>query len=543
MGVFFVAQAAIFACLFTAVIVVSRRYLVQRALRVVPGPPSLSFWAGNLKQMFTPNALAFHAEIQRQFEKVVRIQGFLGDQQLLISDPKALHSILVKDQHTFEESEWMIESRRVGFGPGLLSTLGAQHRKQRKILNPAFSIAHMRRMIPIFQVLTSQLQEILRRDVADGSKEIDMLEWMGRLALDLIGQAGLGYSFGALQGVDNDYARSIKSIGPMLSKVNVWRRLIPTLTSTFPAPVLGWLTKVAPWPTIQHLAEASNAMHKTSTEIWEEKKGLEGLGDEAGLNQLGEGRDLMTILLRANAATEETERLSDAELIAQMSTFILAGTETTSSALARILYLLTINPDAQETLRKELVGVDGRKGELDYDALNALPFLDAVCRETLRLFPPINFVHRVARQDFLLQLGTPFRGLDGKSHTELMVPSDTNIIVNIKAVNRDPDIWGPDALEWKPERWLAPLPDSVANARIPGVYSNQLTFIGGGRACIGFKFSQLEMKVVLSQLVSAFRFAPSAKKQVEWRWGGIASPYIVGGDSSKTQLPLTVSLA
>lgn len=65
------------------------------------------------------------------------------------------------------------------------------------------------------------------------------------------------------------------------------------------------------------------------------------------------------------------------------------------------------------------------------------------------------------------------RGTDGKEYTEVLVPNNTTIVVNILGVNRDPEIWGPDAHEWKPERWLSPLPESVVNARIPGVYSNQ----------------------------------------------------------------------
>ena len=55
---------------------------------------------------------------------------------------------------------------------------------------------------------------------------------------------------------------------------------------------------------------------------------------------------------------------------------------------------------------------------------------------------------------------------------ELLVPKDTPVFISIMASNTNPDIWGPDADEWKPERWLAPLPETVGDAKIPGVYSN-----------------------------------------------------------------------
>jgi len=78
----------------------------------------------------------------------------------------------------------------------------------------------------------------------------------------------------------------------------------------------------------------------------------------------------------------------------------------------------------------------------------------------------------------------------------------------------------------------------VAAAHIPGVYSNLMTFLGGGRACIGFQFSLLEMKVVLSLLMESFNFSPSGK-EVAWNMPGISWPSVKG--SNTAQLPLKVS--
>lgn len=72
------------------------------------------------------------------------------------------------------------------------------------------------------------------------------------------------------------------------------------------------------------------------------------------------------------------------------STFIFAGHDTTTSALSRILHQLSINPDMQKRVREEVTAARKENGDLDYDTLMNLPCLDAVCRETLRLFPPIS---------------------------------------------------------------------------------------------------------------------------------------------------------
>jgi hypothetical protein len=77
-------------------------------------------------------------------------------------------------------------------------------------------------------------------------------------------------------------------------------------------------------------------------------------------------------------------------------------------------------------------------------------------------------------QDMVLPLATPITGVDGTVMNEIPLPKGSEVRVNVTASNNDPNIWGPDAFEWKPERWLQPLPETVTSARIPGVFSNLL---------------------------------------------------------------------
>ena len=72
-----------------------------------------------------------------------------------------------------------------------------------------------------------------------------------------------------------------------------------------------------------------------------------------------------------------------------------AGTDTTSNALSRILHMLAEHPEAQEKLREELSSAGAPDGDADYDALDRLPYLEAICRETLRLFPPVRYLRRL----------------------------------------------------------------------------------------------------------------------------------------------------
>ncbi|THH05492.1 hypothetical protein EW146_g9889 [Bondarzewia mesenterica] len=443
---------------------VSQR-IKQVHLRNIPGPPSASFWTGNIGQVFAPDGWKFHADIAANYGRVVRLNGMLGDTELYISDTRALHNILVKDQHIFEESSRSIAQNQTFFGPSVVSTLGDHHKRQRKLLSPVFSNGHMRHLMPIFYQITQQLRETLIAKVEDGPKEVDMMDWMTRAALELVGQAGLGYSFDTLDDkVENTYANATKNFLPTVNSPSMIIALefLPWLMRIGTSAFRRAVAEKTPWEDVQRLINVLDIMDKTSREIFENKKIALEKGDQAVVHQIGEGKDIISVLMKANMAVSAEDRIPEKELLAQMSTLIFAAMDTTSSALSRTLSLLSERQDIQDKLRAELMDAREMSNDRDFDSLHALPYLEAVCRETLRF----------TRKDVVLALGTPITGVDGTKISEIMIPNNTGIYVSILAVNRDPGIWGDDAMEWKPERWLSPLPPSVAEARIPGVYAN-----------------------------------------------------------------------
>ncbi|KAI9442924.1 cytochrome P450 [Lactarius indigo] len=513
----------------------------QRSLLKIPGPSNPSLFWGHWHHMFNPYAYSFHESLYKSYGRVSRVYGFLGDVQLVVSDPKACNNIFIKDQPTFEMTEASLRSNMHASGPSLFATSGAQHRMQRKLLNPAFNIKHMRYMTPIFYRITKQLRENLWSIVSNGQEEIDVADWMGKVALELIGQAGLGYSFGIFEGRDDEYCKALKEWIPTSSSLAVSRNLLPYIDKIFHPKVLKVLGRMLPWPKLNHLMDLAETLNSKSRGIHETKKRLLELGDDATVKQVGDGKDILSLLMRASWTGPEDVRLSEEEMVAQMAVLLLAGTDTTSSALSRILHLLALHPDVQDKLRKELKDAHEDNEELTHDQLVALPFLEAVCRETLRLYAPVPGVMRTARSDIVLPLSAPIRDVDGREVNEIFVPKNTNVFAQIYNLNRDPSVWGADAAEWKPEHWLGPLPQSVSDANIQGVYANTMTFIGGTRACIGFKFSQLEMKVVLSQIIPTFRFAP-AGAEIVWRFGVISSPSVKGSVGIfRPKLPMRVS--
>ncbi|ETW79677.1 cytochrome P450 monooxygenase 72 [Heterobasidion irregulare TC 32-1] len=462
-------------------------------------------WERNFNQLYNQSTWDFHEKILAQFGNIVRLQCISGDSLLYVADSRALHNILVKDQYTFEEASTFIESHFE------ILSLGEHHRKQRKLLNPVFSAKHMRSLTPVFYKVTDKFRRALTSKIgaAGGKQEVDVMVWMSRIALKLIGQGALGYSFDNIgeEGA-NEYGKAAKAMMyvrapvpsllirpymPALFVTIVPRQLLPWVSDLGSASFWEKAVRALPSKPVRALVDIVDIMDHTSREILERKEALQK-GDAEVSQEVGEGKDIISVI-----------------------TLIIAAMDTTSAALSCILYLLSQNIDVQDKLRAELTRAreESRSpiGEMDYSQL--------------------------ARKDVMLPLGTLITGDNGQPISEVFIPCNTDVICSIIGVNHNPAIWGPDATTWRLERWLEPLPPSVSDVRVPGVYSNMMTFAGGARACIGFKFSELEMKVVLAMLLPLVKFAPSGKRVV-WNIGTVSTPRLPG--TNTPTMPLVLSL-
>ncbi|KAG5636862.1 hypothetical protein H0H81_006584 [Sphagnurus paluster] len=541
------SQSALALVVVLTVYQLLRRFVVKTSLDNIPGPPSNSFikavQQGNMRQLFNTNGWEFHHKLGETFGRVALVLGLFGDKQLYISDPKALYYILVKNQDLFDHSEANLTMLSLIFGQSVGSTTGDQHRKLRKMMNPVFSVAHLRDMLPIFYEVTQKIDVAIAKDLSDGPREINILQWMTRAALEMIGQSGLGYSFDSLEDEEseNPYTKAVKELFPTILKLRfIQEFLLVPLVKIGSPKFRRACVELLPLKNVQKVKEMTDIMDKTSREIVDSKRQALAKGNEAVQQQVSQGKDVISILMKANLAASERDRLDDTEVLAQLTGLIFGAMDTTSNALSRTLYILAQHPEVQEKLRQEIREAREQYGQIPHDELVALPYLDAICRETLRLYPPLSVVIRSSKKDAVVPLSTPIKGRDGQDINEIAIPKNTDIIISILNCNRDTSLWGSDALEWKPERWLSPLPDAVREARIPGVYSNLMTFIGGGHSCIGFKFSELEMKVVLSVLVDHYRFSPS-KEEIIWQMGNISIP-TVKGEPGKPVLPIKMDL-
>ncbi|KZV60478.1 cytochrome P450 [Peniophora sp. CONT] len=514
-------------------------YFHESTLANLPGPGGYSWLTGHTKQLYHHRGWRFHLKDIVGYGSAVRLRGYLGEDILYITDPVALRTILVKEHgHIFDEPPMIIERNKLLWGPGLLSSTGSAHKHQRAIAYSVFSERRIKSMLPVMYDVVKKLEATLCCQLQFGSAEVDMMHWMSRCSLELIGQAGMGVSFDDLQKESesrpNKYMAAAKQLIPLSFPLQAFMRMIPYLVRLGSPELLGALSAYAPHANIRKLRKIAYFLYDTNAELYWRRRRAILAGDEMAMRR----DDALSSLIRENECAPQDRRITNKEMISQIGTLIFAGQDTTSLSIARMLHVLALDQPRQDRLRTELRGTTELQSPLPYDELCRLPYLDAVCKETLRLHAPVTQLHRVPRQDVVIPLGRPVVGKNGENIEELQVEAGTFTVIGAAAVNRDKLIWGPTAEEWIPERWLESLPSSVAGAHLPSVYANLMTFMGGGRSCIGFKFAEAEIKVVLYVLISRFRFEPAPNADVHWNMYNFATPVV----DDKPSLPLKMTI-
>ena len=185
-----------------------------------------------------------------------------------------------------------------------------------------------------------------------------------------------------------------------------------------------------------------------------------------------------------------TQTRSKPQIRAELLNVLLAGRDTTAALLTNVFFQLAHCPDFLSTLRSEISTLAGHRPT--YTQLKNLPYLHALLNESLRLHPVVPMNARTALEDTVLPLGG---GPDGKSPA--FVPKGRIVSWNLFAMHRRKEVYGADALEFKPERWI----DEKLKLR-PGW--NYLPFNGGPRICIGQNFALTEAAYTTVCLLQAF---------------------------------------
>ncbi|CAE6473526.1 unnamed protein product [Rhizoctonia solani] len=372
-----------------------RRYRKYKLAIPLPGPPpdppSTSYLTGHFKRLFGLHGIAFQEEVFKAYGPTVRMAGILGAQFTFTLDPGVIHAVLVKDRLKFEQIQEKILISRSLFGGGLVGLRGTvyfylvhdcrlPYLKGRNIVNNVnYFIRSSQDIIlanlPIFTDVAKRACRAFDKSLSN--EVIDVIPWTMAAALELIGQAGLGYSFNSFSGEKNDYGMASKSVAQLFIKLMPFIPIYPYLARL---PITRDLLVWIPFSLLRQVLRATSLQNEQAEQILCERSAM--LARKVSLKSgAGRGKDIITQLMEAN------EGLDRKAMIGHMNVFIFAGRETMSSTIARVLDILSENPRIQERLRDEVL--ECREADI-----LKLPYLDAVIKEVLRFYPAAAYIYR-----------------------------------------------------------------------------------------------------------------------------------------------------
>jgi cytochrome P450 len=424
---------------------------------------------------------------------VIRYKAAFNKERLFITGPKALSEVLVQRNYDFQKPPEVRNFLGRLLGVGVLIAEGDQHKAQRRNLLPAFAFRHVKDLYPVFwRVSRAGVQAMTESILSDASKSatvqdaekalanrkdtavIEVGNWASRVTLDIIGIAGMGRDFKAIQDPNSEINETYRAV------------FQPSRQAQF----LGLLSMFLPDFVVMRLPvkrnsdinEAAKVIKAVCRDLIVEKK--EKLSRKA-LTDV----DILSVAIESGGFTDE-------ELVNQMMTFLAAGHETTASAMTWAVYMLSRYPEVQKKLRQEIrdnLPSPDLNEDINSMQIDHLPYLNAVCNEVLRYFSPVPLTVRETAVNTSI-LGHP-------------IPKGTRVILSAAATNVDRNLWGPDAEEFNPDRWI-PKDETDKTAASGGASSNfaLLTFLHGPRSCIGQAFAKAEFACLLASWIGRFEF-------------------------------------
>ncbi|KAI0032300.1 cytochrome P450 [Vararia minispora EC-137] len=431
-----------------------------------------------------------------------RVAGCFGQEQLMIVDPKAIHHIVHASGYDYPKKQENRQGMRLLGGRGMIWSHGERHQRQRKILNPAFTTSQIKSFLPIFIRTGMELVGKLKEEVvltaaasglSDDTAVINVVRWLSHTTLDAIGEAGFNLKLGALNSDENELTKVYhnlfldSTLYPPVADI-----IFKHFWAYIPEDILNWVRYI---PTAQYrrFRQYLDHMRRYAKELIR------------GFDVNSDGKDVLSLLLRANASQDPESRVSDDELFDLIPTMLLAGHDTTAMTLVWFLWELAKDIDFQTKVREEIAAtrkkIVTRGGkDLEVADLDSMVYLHAAMKESMRIHTIAWEMHRTAGTNDVIPLAFPITTKSGKTLSGIPVSKGQNIAISMCGYNRVPEVWGEDAHVWNPYRFL----DEGKTM--------QTGKAGGLRGCIGV----IEMQTIAIALLENFQFTvpPEPKDRV-----------------------------
>ena len=386
---------------------------------------------------------------RRAYEEDV-VQGrFVGRSSFIFNTPDAIKHVLVDNYENYSRTPAGLRVLRPILGRGVLIAEGRAWKHQRRTLAPAFTPRAVGTLIPH---MVGAIDETVAKLKTASNAPVDLREVMQRMTLEIAGRTMFSFGMDKHGATLRDF---VMEYGERLARPHFLDMLLPLN-----------------WPSPQDLSRARFRKRWTKfvAQLMAERRAAgkkEGAPPRDLFDLMGEARDPETGLA-----------FNDEQLGDEVATMILAGHETTATALFWSLYLLALDPATQEQVAAEAREAVANGGP----ELDRLKFTRAVLDETMRLYPPAFLIARAAAGPDVVA-GLPVRKRDV-------------ILISPWLLHRHEKLWQ-DPNVFMPQRFMAPStpPDRFA----------YLPFGVGPRICIGAHFALVEATLALAEIIGAFR--------------------------------------
>jgi cytochrome P450 len=404
---------------------------------------------------FRADPLLFLERMARTHGDVVQYR--LGPQRTyLLSNPDHIRDVLVTHQGNFTKSR-VLQRLKPLLGEGLLTSEGDFHLRQRRLAQPAF---HRERLVGYSKTMTEFALETRERWEAGDTIDIDAE--MMRLTLAIVAKTLFSTAVEA----------ETEEIGESLTTIMMLFRVLMLPGSK----ILTWL----PTSVGRRFRKARGRLDRTIYAMIDERR-------KSG----GDRGDLLSMLMMAQDE-EGTGSMSDQQVRDEAMTLFLAGHETTANALTWTWYLLSQNPECETAMHEEIDSVLAGRAP-GFEDLPKLRYTEMVLAESMRIFPPVWSVGRMAKKDY------PIAGAT--------IPAGSVLMMSPWVVHRDSRFY-PDALRFDPLRWTP----EAKEQRPKFAY---FPFGGGSRLCIGERFAWMEGVLLLATIAQQWKFRLSPGHPVE----------------------------
>ncbi|KAF8595823.1 cytochrome P450, partial [Ceratobasidium sp. AG-I] len=291
-------------------------YSMRSPLRQLDGPEDGDFFLGHMIKIVNEqsNSTLFDGWIEKH-GRTLRYRGFFGSYQLFTTDARAIRFIL-SHPTAFPKSEAARRAFATLLGDGLVAAAPEAHKRQRRIMNPAFGSPQIRDLVPVFWEKSNQVfcqlrdiwLELLDTNQSEGTT-IDVLPWLTRATLDVIGSAGFGYEFNSLKDGDEDLlAKAFQKVFDLNKDITAYEVVKGMTLQAF-----GISTKER-----RDFDANLETIRRVGTKIVQDKKQL--LQQDSKDSTSSAGRDLLTLLIKSNidvetAGDNKDQTMSDNEVL------------------------------------------------------------------------------------------------------------------------------------------------------------------------------------------------------------------------------------